>query len=63
MLSLENPISRMNRLAAMALHQDRYRTLNEVLAEIDAVTPPDVASLAGEFFDPARLTVLRLGPN
>jgi predicted Zn-dependent peptidase len=63
MLSLENPISRMNRLAAVALHQDRYRTLNQVLAEIDAVTPSDVAVLAGEFFDPARQTVLRLGPN
>jgi predicted Zn-dependent peptidase len=63
MLSLENPISRMNRLAAVALHQDRYRPLNEVLAEIDAVTPGAVAQLAREFFDPARQTVLRLGPN
>jgi predicted Zn-dependent peptidase len=63
MLSLENPISRMNRLAAVALHQDRYRALNEVLAEIDAVTPSDVATLAREFFDPARQTVLRLGPE
>ena len=63
MLSLENPISRMNRLAAVALHQDRYRTLNQVLAEIDAVTADDVASLAGVFFDPSRQTVLRLGPN
>jgi predicted Zn-dependent peptidase len=63
MLSLENPISRMNRLAAVALHQDRYRTLNQVLAEIDAVTPEEVAALAREFFDPNRQTVLRLGPN
>jgi predicted Zn-dependent peptidase len=63
MLSLENPLSRMNRLAAVALHQDRYRPLNQVLAEIDAVTPGDVATLAREFFDPARQTVLRLGPN
>jgi predicted Zn-dependent peptidase len=63
MLSLENPISRMNRLAAVALHQDRYRALNEVLAEIDAVTPSEMATLAREFFDPARQTVLRLGPE
>jgi predicted Zn-dependent peptidase len=63
MLSLENPISRMNRLAAVALHQDRYRPLNQVLAEIDGVTPADVATLAQEFFAPDRQTVLRLGPN
>jgi predicted Zn-dependent peptidase len=63
MLSLENPISRMNRLAAVALHQDRYRTLDQVLAEIDSVTPEDVAALAREFFAPARQTVLRLGPE
>jgi predicted Zn-dependent peptidase len=63
MLSLENPISRMNRLAAVALHQDRYRPLSQVLAEIDAITPEEVAALAREFFDPSRQTVLRLGPN
>jgi predicted Zn-dependent peptidase len=63
MLSLENPISRMNRLAAVALHQDRYRPLDQVLAEIDSVTADDVATLAREFFDPARQTVLRLGPT
>lgn len=63
MLSLENPLSRMNRLATVALHQDRYRPLDQVLAEIDAVSPDQVAALAREFFDPARQTVLRLGPN
>ena len=63
MLSLENPLSRMNRLASVALHHDRYRPLDQVLADIDAVTAEDVAVLAREFFDPARQTVLRLGPN
>jgi predicted Zn-dependent peptidase len=63
MLSLENPLSRMNRLAAVALHQDRYRPLNQVLAEIDAVTADEVATLAREFFEPGRQTVLRLGPH
>jgi predicted Zn-dependent peptidase len=63
MLSLENPLSRMNRLATVALHQDRYRPLDQVLAEIDAVSADQVAALAREFFDPARQTILRLGPN
>lgn len=62
MLSLENPISRMSRLAAVALHQDRYRPLDEVLAEIDAVTPEAIAALCREYFAPERQTVLRLGP-
>ncbi len=63
MLSLESPISRMGRLAGFTLHGDRYRTLDQMLAEIDAVTPADIAGVAAEFFDPARQTVVRLGPQ
>ncbi len=63
MLSLENPIARMNRLAAVALHQDRYRPLDELLADIDAVTDADIKALSREFFAPERQTVLRLGPS
>ena len=63
MLSLESPSSRMHRLAGMVLHRDRYRRLDEVLAEIDAVSAQDVAGLAAEFFAPERWSVVRLGPN
>jgi predicted Zn-dependent peptidase len=63
MLSLESPISRMGRLAGFVLHGDRYRTLDEMLAEIAAVTPDDIADVAAEFFDPDRQTVVRLGPQ
>ncbi len=63
MLSLESPISRMSRLAGTELHQDRYRTLDEVLAEIDAVSAEDVAALTSVFFAPERQTVVRLGPR
>jgi predicted Zn-dependent peptidase len=62
MLSLESPSSRMHRLAGMALHRDRYRRLDEILTEIDAVSAEDVAALAGEFFTPDRWSVVRLGP-
>jgi len=62
MLSLESPGSRMHRLAGTALHRDRYRRLDEILAEIDAVGPDTVAALAAEYFDPARWSVVRLGP-
>jgi len=63
MLSLESPGSRMPRLAGTTLHRDRYRRLDEILAEIDGVTTDTVAALAAEYFDPARWSVVRLGPN
>jgi predicted Zn-dependent peptidase len=34
-----------------------------MLAEIDRVTPEEVAAVAGEFFAPERQTVVRLGPD
>jgi len=63
MLSLESPVSRMNRLAAFALYGQPYRPLDTILAEIDAVKREDVAEIAAEFFSPERQTVVRLGPE
>jgi len=62
MLSLESPAARMGRLAGFVLHNDQYRPLDEMLSEIDAVTPEEVSAVASEFFAPERQTVLRLGP-
>jgi predicted Zn-dependent peptidase len=53
----------MGRLAGFILHDDDYRPLDEMLAEIDRVTPEQVAAVAGEFFAPERQTVVRLGPQ
>ena len=61
MLALENPASRMHRLAGFVLNDDRYRRLDEVLATIDAVTEDDVTGVTREFFDPARLVTVELG--
>jgi predicted Zn-dependent peptidase len=63
MLSLESPGARMARLAGFTLYDDRYRPLDEMLAEIDAVTSDEVAAVASEFFAPERQTVVRLGPE
>jgi predicted Zn-dependent peptidase len=63
MLSLESPMARMGRLAGFTLHDDRYRPLDEMLAEIDAVTPEQIAEVAAEFFPAERQTVVRLGPE
>ncbi|MBA2628319.1 MAG: insulinase family protein [Gemmatimonadales bacterium] len=53
----------MGRLAGFTLHGDRYRPLDEMLAEISAVTPDDIAAVAAEYFAPERQTVVRLGPS
>ena len=63
MLSLESPVARMGRLAGFSLHDDEYRPLDRMLAEIDAVTPGEIAAVAAEFFPAERQTVVRLGPN
>ena len=62
-LSLESPGARMHRLAGFVLHDDRYRSLGELLAEIEAVTQDQVAAVAAEFFPAERQTVVRLGPQ
>jgi predicted Zn-dependent peptidase len=63
MLSLESPAARMGRLAGFVLHDDHYRPLDAMLAEIDAVTDEQVAAVAAEFFPADRQTVVRLGPQ
>lgn len=63
MLSLEHPGARMNRLAGVTLHEDLYRPLDVILAEIDAVTIEEANAVAAEFFAPERQTVVRLGPQ
>jgi len=62
MLALESPGSRMHRLAATVLYRDRYRRLDEILAEIDAVDRDSIAGILGEYFDPSRWCTVRLGP-
>jgi len=62
-LSLESVSSRMYRCASVELYGEPYRTLDEMLAQIDAVTPEQVADVAREFFDPSRQTVVSLGPG
>jgi len=62
-LALESPTSRMYRLAGLALYGDAYRSIDQTIAEIDAVSPDEVAAVAAEFFDPSRLAVMWLGPE
>jgi len=62
-LSLESPSSRMYRAAGVALHERPYRTLDQLLTDIDAVTEEEIATVAAEFYDPDRQAVVWLGPS
>ncbi len=62
-LSLESPAARMHRLATVALHDEPYRTIDQILAEIDQVQAEDVLSVAAEYLAPDRQTAVWLGPN
>ena len=61
-LSLESVTARMYRAASSALYNEPYRTLDETLALIDAITPEEVAAVCAEFYAPSRQTVVSLGP-
>jgi predicted Zn-dependent peptidase len=62
MLSLESSSARMTNLARQELYFDRFYTLDDILASIEAVTREEVHSLAQEFFHPERIAVTVLGP-
>jgi predicted Zn-dependent peptidase len=62
-LSLESVSSRMYRAASVELYDEPYRTVDEVLALIDAITVEDVASVARTYFVPDQMTVVSLGPK
>ena len=62
-LALEGSLARMYRIAGQALNNEPYRSIDAVLADVDAVTADQVAATAAEFFDPERQAVVWLGPD
>ncbi|HXF95267.1 MAG TPA: pitrilysin family protein [Gemmatimonadales bacterium] len=63
MLSLESPAARMYRLAGSEIYGEPYRSLDQILADVAALSEDAVAAAAAEFFDPDRQTVTWLGPD
>jgi predicted Zn-dependent peptidase len=63
MLALESPTARMYRLASTAIYSEPYRSLDEVLRTVEALTEDELSAIAQEFFAPERQTVVSLGPN
>ena len=62
-LGLESPTARMYRLAGAPLYGEPYRSLDDLLATVERLTPDEVGQVAAEFFDPARQSVVWLGPH
>ncbi len=62
-LSLESPSSRMYRAAGVELYGEPYRTLDEVLALVDAIDAETVAALCKTYFNPGAQTLVSLGPK
>jgi predicted Zn-dependent peptidase len=62
-LSLESPTSRMYRAAGTELYGEPYRTLDELLALIDGIDSQTVAALCKTYYEPARQTLVSLGPR
>jgi predicted Zn-dependent peptidase len=62
-LSMESTLSRMNRIGGALLMDMPLLTLDEILAEIDAVTADDVVTLARDLFAPERLSAAGVGAD
>jgi predicted Zn-dependent peptidase len=62
-LSMEGVSSRMYRAATTALYNEPHRTIDELIALVDAIDPETVRAIAREFFDPSTLTLVSLGPK
>jgi predicted Zn-dependent peptidase len=53
----------MYRAAGVDLYGEPYRTLDQLLAEIDAITEDQVRAVCRDYFAPAAQTVVSLGPK
>jgi len=62
-LSLESPTSRMYRAAGVELYGEPYRTLDEVLALVDAIDTETVAAICKTYYAAGRQTLVSLGPR
>ena len=62
-LAMESTLARMNRLGSSLLTGVPLLSLDEVLARVDDVTLEDLQELAGELFDPARMSAAGVGAS
>ncbi len=62
-LSMEGVSSRMYRAATTVLYGEPPRTIDQLLALVDAIDSDAVTQIAREFFDPSRQLLVSLGPK
>ncbi len=62
-LAMESSNARLHRLAGTALYDEPFLTAEQLIERVEAVTLDEVAAIAGEFFDPDKQVILRLGPE
>jgi len=62
MLGLESTSSRMSKLAKDEMFFGRHVPIQEIMADIDAVSADQLARLSRGLFDDRYLTVTALGP-
>lgn len=62
-LSLESTGARMNRIGAETLAGTELLDIDEVIERVDAVSVDDLAQLASELWDPAKLSVVGIGAD
>ena len=60
-LGLESSSSRMSNLARQQMYFGRFITAEEIVAEIDRVTPAEIQQLANQLFQPDRIALTLLG--
>ena len=60
-LGLESSSSRMSNLARQQMYFGRFFAVEEIVAQIDAVTPEDTQRLANQLFQPHLLALTLLG--
>jgi predicted Zn-dependent peptidase len=63
LLSLESTMSRMSNLARLEMFFGRYISLDEIAADVDAVTAADVHQIARELMATERIALTVLGPH
>lgn len=61
-LSLENSLSQASWYGQQALLYSKIRTLEEILAQYDAVTREDVQKMAQTIFEPKKFVLAAVGP-
>ena len=60
-LGLESSSSRMSNLARQEMYFGRFFSVDEIVAEVEAITPADVQALAQQLFRPETIALTILG--